>query len=144
MADFTPGFRFSAPDALVIAALLGSGGYLASSASVALAALVILPGAVFFCFCNVFRIRRAPELTWAACYLALTAAGLLLPWPTWITLAAGAAVAALLIARETAHPSYHGVGWQRWNPELPTWFERSQRRHPTLLRDQRKAGLSGE
>lgn len=118
---FAPGFRISATDVAFI--LAGLATALLAEKAIAIPAAVAVGH--FFLFCNVFRIRRAPELIWAAAYLALVACTLSFGRPGWVaSTAIAAAVAALLIARETRHPGYHGIGWKKLNPRLPEWWEK--------------------
>lgn len=118
---FAPGFRISATDAAFI--LAGLATTLLSQKAIAIPAAVAVGH--FFLFCNVFRIRRAPELAWAAAYLALVTCTLCFDRPGWAASTGIAlAFAALLIALETRHPGYHGVGWEKLNPRLPDWWEK--------------------
>lgn len=82
----------------------------------------------FFLFCNVFRVRRKPELVWASLFVLLAASTVLTEKPGWmVTFAVSFLVAVMLIYRETKMLSYHGVGWQRLNPGLLEWWERSKK-----------------
>jgi hypothetical protein len=85
----------------------------------------------FFLFCNVFRISRTLELTWAAAFLCL-AAGL---FGEAISLVVAVSLSLLctliVIAIETTKPSYHGIWWRRINPGLPNWWEANQRPAPS-------------
>jgi hypothetical protein len=74
----------------------------------------------FFLFCNVLRMSRPLELTWAATFAALAVAAIaqgLLSWPVVFTVSSVVTVIVAFI--ETRRPSYHGVGWQKLNPRLP-------------------------
>ena len=118
---FAPGFRFSATDAAAL--LLGAAATAAIAAVHAgLGAAAGIAVGAFFLFCNVVRASRPAELTWAAASLALSAAAAagVVGWPV----ALGAAVAAALAVwgYELRRPGYHGVGWRRFNPELPAWW----------------------
>ena len=73
----------------------------------------------FFLFCNVFRVSRALELSWAVLFAALSALTILFDAPGWTATAAvslGMAIAVILF--EMRKPSYHGIGWSRINPGL--------------------------
>ncbi|MCB1229913.1 MAG: hypothetical protein KDN19_06590 [Verrucomicrobiae bacterium] len=125
--DFQPGFRFSGFDAtiLIVGALtaIGVAIFWLPLAAVVVAFVV----GHFFLFCNVFRIARAPELIWAAAFFGLATWAMLSTRPVFAwSLAFGLslAIAAILIALETRKPSYHGVGWQRFNPGLKDWWNR--------------------
>lgn len=125
MPRFEPGFRASTADLCAIAA--AACGAAALSDSFRTASLIIIVTTLhFFLFCNVFRIRRRPEMIWAGVFFLLSVATIRLEVPGWpATIAAAAAVAAGLIARETRHPSYHGVGWERLNPGLRAWWDKT-------------------
>jgi hypothetical protein len=121
-AMFSPGFRFSTFDIIVLA--LGMTGLIAADAFEWWLRLAVgIPVAAFFLFCNVFRISRALELIWAAVFIGLAAATIISDVPGWTaTTIVSAGVAAIVIAIEMRRPSYHGIGWQRINPELPSWW----------------------
>lgn len=119
---FEPGFRVSFTDVCAIAAAaVAACALLRPFPTVSL--IIFVATFHFFLFCNVFRIRRRPELIWTAVFLLLSAATIRLGAPGWpATIAASVAVAAGLIAWETRHPSYHGIGWARLNPGLKEWW----------------------
>lgn len=119
--EFRPGFRLSAMDVLVLVAG-ASGAALAWQVAVALAVLVAAAVLHFFLFCNVFRVARRPELAWSGVFLAAVLAQRTLgvPWPAVVGVVAATTVG--VIWREMRKPSYHGVLWQRINPDLPAWW----------------------
>ena len=129
-SEFAPGFRFSILDA----AILAFGGIAAIGCSTldwwwGLVIAFVLGH--FFLFCNIVRLARRLELTWAAAFLLLAAPTALTDKPGWLlTVALSLVVTLLVVAVEMRKPSYHGVGWQRINPDLPGWWESqaSQRR----------------
>jgi hypothetical protein len=110
MPEFKPGFRLSVLDIAVLAAGL-------VLACIATRDIAIIAGSAvfhFFLFCNVFRIRRIPELIWAGIFVLLSSATIATGKPTWgITLVASTGIAALMIWMETKVPSYHGVLWRK-------------------------------
>lgn len=121
---FAPGFRISAGDIVILAAGAVATA-LGTRISGVAAVLLGMPVLHFFLFCNVFRIGRLPELTWAAAYLATSPMILLGSFGMVATLLGGNLVfAAILIARETRKPSYHGIFWKTLNPGLETWWHR--------------------
>ncbi|MGL4419229.1 MAG: hypothetical protein ACRCZF_01065, partial [Gemmataceae bacterium] len=68
-----------------------------------------------------FRVSRPLELLWAGAFIALAAATTLCGVPGWWATALGSVlVAAAVVAAEMRRPSYHGVGWRRINPGLPS------------------------
>ncbi len=120
--EFRPGFRFTRSDALVLVA--GAvGTAMAWRVDPWLGTAVLLPVAMFFVFCNVVRMVRRLELVWAAAYLAGCLARQGPGWPSWPWLVGGSvALAAGLVVLQLRRPDYHGVGWQRCNPQLPAWW----------------------
>jgi hypothetical protein len=121
--QFRPGFRFSGFDAVIL--LAGAlGAWLVSSQAPAFALVIGIVVGHFFLFCNVFRIPRRPELIWAAVFLGLALPTLTTGLPSWpVTLLLTLSTSATLIALETRRPSYHGIGWKRFNPGLREWWE---------------------
>lgn len=133
--QFRPGFRCSVIDLIVI--VLGSLFALAWGTSfdillriyspipdLAVGLGLFLPVFAFFLFCNVFRVSRPLELVWAAFYVILFTATVrfeVLDWRLTIGLLVFAMTTVILI--EMRRPSYHGVGWQKINPDLPTWWK---------------------
>jgi hypothetical protein len=122
-AKFSPGFRFSALDGVVL--VIGVVGVVAVSVIEWWLGLAVgIPLAAFFVFCNVFRVSRPLELLWAGAFIALVAATILWGVPGWWATALGSAlVAAVAVAAEMRRPSYHGVGWRHINPGLPSWWK---------------------
>lgn len=121
--EFKPGFRFSFFDAVFL--VLG-----------ALGAFLIDPGfgwpsfcvgfvvGHFFLFCNVFRISRDLELIWVVVFLILALLTLTTGTPTWLgTALLSLVTTGIVVGVGIWKPSYHGVGWQRWNPDLRRWWE---------------------
>ncbi len=79
----------------------------------------------FFLFCNVFRVARPLELSWAVLFVALAGSTISLEKPGWqVTIATSLVATLLVIVVQMRMPSYHGVAWQRINPELPQWWQR--------------------
>lgn len=138
-AKFSPGFRFSALDGVVL--VVGVVGVVALGViEWWLGIGVGIPLAAFFVFCNVFRVSRPLELLWAGAFIALAGATIVWGVPGWWATALGAVlVAAVVVAVEMRRPSYHGVGWRRVNPGLPSWWEaraaRAQDAEPSAAAD---------
>ncbi len=122
--EFKPGFRISPFDCVILlAGLIGaiSLGLHTWWAGMIVAWVVLH----FFCFCNVFRIPRTPEIIWAAAFIMLAIPTLTIGVPGWpITMSLSLIFSVMLIWRETRQPYYHGILWKRWNPELPQWWGR--------------------
>lgn len=119
---FAPGFRLSYLDVavLVSGSVVGAGLAIVS----AYASLIVLfVVGHFFLFCNVFRLSRSLELAWGAIFTVLTATTLVSGFPGWLaTTGASLAMTGLAVGLEMRKPSYHGVFWQRVNPDLPEWW----------------------
>lgn len=105
----THGFRFSATDALAIVVCAG----------VTYFGLPIVGPLVWFCpfvlghfflFCNLFRIRRTPELVWAGGFLAIVAGCLIanvsVLHAMWLVLPLTIGVLTYSVRRS----DYHGIG----------------------------------
>jgi hypothetical protein len=120
--QFRPGFRISKIDVAVL--LLGALGATSvarfdESLGFALAFTV----AHFFLFCNVLRMARSLELSWAALFVLLAASTLLHGMPSWgHTFAVMLCVTLIFAALQLHKPSYHGIFWKRINPNLPQWW----------------------
>ena len=112
----TFGFRFSFVDGIVLAATAVITPPLVSIVETTgwLPAVVV---GHFFLFCNVFRIRRKPELIWAGCFVAIAAAVSVTSLETIWMMILPLPLTVLLIAHEFRHPSYHGILSSRVNPE---------------------------
>lgn len=125
---FEPGVRLSGLDIGVLVATAAGCAWLAVSEALLIAAGIAFVVGHFFLFCNVFRIRRGPELIWAALFTGLSAATIVTEHPGWpITFLASGVATVILVAIEMRHPSYHGLGWAQLNPDLPRyWRERQQ------------------
>ena len=90
-------------------------------------AMVAFVVAHFFLFCNVVRMARPLELAWSAIFLVLAVATLSADVPGWpATVAVTLAATVALVALQMRRPSYHGIGWQRINPDLRAWWEASR------------------
>jgi hypothetical protein len=120
---FAPGFRLSVVDVFVLV-----GG---TAATVVLSMFEwwwgFVPAFVlahFFLFCNVVRMGRPLELLWAGVFVALAGATIAFEMPGWlVTALVSLLVTCVVVVVEMRKPSYHGVGWRRINPGLPTWWE---------------------
>lgn len=78
----------------------------------------------FFLFCNVVRMARLLELAWAGVFVVLAGATVAVETPGWlVTALVSLLVTLIVVVVEMRKPSYHGVGWQRINPNLPAWWE---------------------
>jgi hypothetical protein len=123
---FKPGFRISAFDGIIL--LCGCvGAFVAGSYAWWASLIICFVVGHFFLFCNVFRISRRPELIWAGTFVVLSISTLFTDIPGWIgTVAISLLLTVFLITREFRKPHYHGIFWQRINPELRNWWETSK------------------
>jgi hypothetical protein len=124
--SFQPGFRISALDVAVLVVGACTGAFVAIYApwiGVSIGFVV----AHFFLFCNVVRMARPLELTWAAIFVALAVGAQALGVPNWpAALGASLAATSVLVGMTLRKPSYHGAFWRQVNPDLPVWWaERS-------------------
>ncbi|MFN0058921.1 MAG: hypothetical protein ACKVX7_10735 [Planctomycetota bacterium] len=126
---FAPGFRLSALDVVV----LGIGAFAAlglATVNGSFGLVVEFVLAHFFLFCNVVRMARTLELVWAGIFMALAGATVLFETPGWpATVSISLAATAVLVVVEMRKPSYHGLCWQRINPELPKRWKARQAGH---------------
>jgi len=90
------------------------------------ALIATTPVVQFFLFCNVFRIRRIPELVWSGSYIIMAAMGYWNGYEPLLIMACGLSIGGYIVILETRHPSYHGVFWRRLNPDLESWFCRGK------------------
>jgi hypothetical protein len=119
---FAPGCRCSTTDGIVL--FIGAAATIITATfDSTIAFAIAFPIIHFFIFCNVIRMARPLELIWAALYLALASTTTLTGHPGWfVTGGVLALLTVVLIAVEMRKPSYHGVFWQRINPQLPDWW----------------------
>jgi len=121
MRQFKPGFRISFLDIAVLMA----GTLLAFFAPRDIAIVAATAVGHFFLFCNIFRISRTPELIWAFTFVILSTCTISLGQPRWnISIGISFLLAIALIFREIRKPSYHGILWHRFNPNLPEWWRK--------------------
>jgi len=121
---FSPGFRFSFLDLIVL--VVGAVSVvLLWSVEWWLSLIVCVPFVHFFLFCNIFRVSRMLELTWAGVYITLAGSTIVCGIPGWWpTAIVSVLVAAVIVLLEMRKPYYHGIGWQRINPGLPSLWEK--------------------
>jgi hypothetical protein len=124
--DFKPGFRISKIDLLVLAIGLLLAGYCYPDSKVASLIIFFVVGH-FFLFCNVTRMSRVPELIWSGIFLCFAGFSVSTGHPSWlITFSLSTSVTFILILLEIQKPRYHGIFWQRLNPNLPNWFDETR------------------
>ena len=119
---FVPGFRLSEMDVgflmlgVCVAVLLAR-----LDERLGLASLFVL--AHFFLFCNVLRMSRPLELTWAALFVLLAGSTFYFDLPPLNHTVAVMLVVTLILAFvQILQPSYHGVFWRKINPSLEQWW----------------------
>lgn len=118
----TCGLRLSALDVVVIvlAILVGIGAYWVSNGFSLFVPFVV---GHFFLFCNVFRIRRRPELIWAGIFVINCAAWLLAGIPNLpLMCAAQLPVTVAILLKELRVPTYHGIFARRVNPRIDDYL----------------------
>ena len=119
---FTPGFRFSTLDAVVlVVGTVATIGFALADLRIGIAiAFVVLH---FFLFCNILRMSRPLELLWAAIFavLAVFATAELIIWP--IAFGCSLLTTVIVATLEMKRPSYHGVAWKTINPQLQQWWQ---------------------
>jgi len=122
LRPFNPGFRISAIDfGVLLAGAIGS--YLIAQVESWLGLAIAFTVGHFFLFCNVFRMPRLLELVWSALFLALAGSSIAFQQPGWLfSFSLSLVGTAVLVAFQMRQPSYHGVGWNRINPQLPEWW----------------------
>ena len=125
-SPFKPGFRINSVD--VIFLLLGIIMSLCvSMIGIEYSILFILPFIAFFLFCNVFRIRRKPELIWAFIYTITSIIWFVLQSNFAYYIANTIIWLVVVITWEIKQPGYHGVLWEKINPNLQIWFDNNMK-----------------
>lgn len=121
--QFNPGFRLSKIDIGVIIISLAAAGTLYEYSG-PFSFIVLFVVAHFFLFCNVTRMSRIPELVWAGIFVLNASSSLKAGVPS-LEIAIGISLFStiVLVALEVRKPSYHGMFWQKVNPNLEKWFE---------------------
>jgi hypothetical protein len=121
--EFAPGFRLSLRDVIVL--LIGIGLFLGLFKSYVDVSLIIaFVTGHFFLFCNVFRISRGLELSWAGIFIILSCATIFCDFPNWtITIAISIGATIVVVICEMKKPSYHGIYWRQINPNLKNWWD---------------------
>ena len=118
----TYGFRLSVSDVAFI--IIGSGLTYYLWPRIGKQALIIpFVIAHFFLFCNIFRVRRKPELIWAGVFLVNAGSwhlsgDLNLYW----VFGAQLLLTAIIILNEFRCPRYHGVFATKINPHLDQYL----------------------
>lgn len=125
-ADFRPGLRLSKGDVVVLAV-----GGICSLALWDMADLmsmsILFTLAHFFLFCNVLRMCRLYEMIWAVLFIFFASQTIAVNIPGWTdTVLIMLGVTATLSVLQLRQPSYHGILWQRINPDLPCWWAEHQ------------------
>jgi hypothetical protein len=129
-SKFQPGFRLSEMDVGIL--ILGvCCSVLLARFDERLGMVVVFVLAHFFLFCNVLRMRRLLELIWAMLFVFLAGSTFYFNYPFWhYTLVVMLVVTLILAIVQILQPSYHGVLWQKINPNLKQWWDASERQKP--------------
>ena len=118
--EFSPGFRITALDAVILLAC-AIGSTLAAHVEWWLGLIVAFATIHFFLFCDVFRVQRPFELGWAILFVLLAGSTITFHIPGWsVTIASSLIATVALVTMEMRKLSYHGIFWQRINPRLFT------------------------
>ncbi|NDH05109.1 hypothetical protein EBX93_04170 [bacterium] len=125
---FNPGFRISIMDSFVL--MVGVLATCYFGMRIWQVGLVIAFSVThFFLFCNVFRIRRIPELIWAASFMVLVFLTIFFDFPSWfVSMMLSLVVSIVIVFLEFRQPSYHGVFWWKFNPQLENWWNSEMKR----------------
>jgi hypothetical protein len=111
----TCGMRFSVIDASAIA-LCGALVLLLWRLSPVLALAPAIVLVHFFLFCNVFRVRRQPELIWSAAFIINAAGWAFAGRFSWVSvMLVQVPLTIVLLIFEVRHPRYHGICSRRLN-----------------------------
>ena len=119
---FAPGFRLSILDVIILVAG-GVATVFVGRTDWPLGGLIAFVVLHFFLFCNVFRISRVLELTWAAVFLILATVLFADLISLLVAVSLSLLCTVVVIGVEMTKASYHGVWWRRINPGLPAWWE---------------------
>jgi hypothetical protein len=114
----TCGFRLSVTDVIVLIAggVVGAAGYKLTEGFSLFVPFVVLH---FFLFCNVFRIRRKPELVWGGIFLLNSAAWIFSGNFNILAICGSQLiVTVIVIANELRLPTYHGIFSRQINPRI--------------------------
>jgi hypothetical protein len=123
---FSPGFRLSTMDVVVlIAGVIGS--LLVAQVQLWFGIAIAFTVGHFFLFCNVFRMPRSLEIAWAAFFLLLLGCTAIMQQPGWyMSFVLSLVGTVMVVVFQMRQPSYHGVGWETINPQLPQWWHNQE------------------
>lgn len=114
----TYGIRFSRLDGVVLCGTFATAA-VSWADSIEFCVLLLFVVVHFFLFCNIFRIRRVPELIWAAVFLANCCVwSSFYSWPMLPIGCTQAAITVCILAWEVSRPCYHGIFARALNPSL--------------------------
>ncbi|MBB3208224.1 hypothetical protein FHS27_004051 [Rhodopirellula rubra] len=118
----THGFRLSLVDAFVV--LLAAVVTLATiDATGGFSWLLLFVVLHFFLFCNVFRVRRAPELVWAFTFLANCGVWIATGHVDLLGIVGSQCLITLgILINEMRSPNYHGIFARRINSRLDDYL----------------------
>ena len=119
---FNPGFRLSIVDIVFLSTATIASVYLYTFAK-PLSYIVAFVVGHFFLFCNITRMSRLPELIWAVVFTALSLLALkfsVISLP--VVFLVSTFLTTILVVLESRKPHYHGILWEKVNPNLETWF----------------------
>ena len=118
----TYSFRFSIIDFFVLVITMVSSVYLWQY-TVEMSILILFVVGHFFLFCNIFRVRRGPELIWTGFFLANSTFWLVLLEENIIGLLVTTLIfTIIIIANELCLPCYHGIFAKNINKSLDLYL----------------------
>lgn len=118
----TYGFRFNLTDAVILIISVAASAWLLTSHN---PFWWLIPFVVmhFFLFCNIFRVRRAFELIWAAIFICLNMwCALRANWNLAIVCAIQLPATICVLAAEIPSRRYHGIFARQWNSSLDDYL----------------------
>jgi len=120
---FNPGFRISLLDMGVLIMSLSLAFFMAYYDKL-YAIMILYVVGHFFLFCNIIRISRKPEFIWAVFFIGLNFLHYLYAIPSYpVLLVIMSCLTLLLVILEIKSPAYHGILWEKLNPNLPHWYQ---------------------
>lgn len=126
--DFKPGFRLRISDiAIIFFGVWFSCRVGVENFNLGLSAAFVIFH--FFLFCNILRMNKSLELVWSGLYLLLFILASTEAFGGFVNYLGvyvySLVITSLLIGFQINREDYHGVFWERINPELPKWWRQA-------------------
>ena len=120
---FSPGVRLSLIDVAVLG-LAAVAALVLACRHFGISGLILFVVGHFCLFCNIVRMSRPLELAWASVFLLLAGGTILFQVPGWAAAYGLSLLMTIVVVLvEMRKPSYHGILWQRINPDLRDWWK---------------------